>query len=66
MSSNLIAVVGATGTGKSELALGIAEYINSVGRKAEIVNAELCSYTKAWTLEQPNFPWDNAGESLII
>ena len=40
MSSKLIAVVGATGTGKSELALGIAEYINSIGLKAEIVNAD--------------------------
>lgn len=40
MSSQLIAVVGATGTGKSELALEIAEYINSLGQRAEIVNAD--------------------------
>lgn len=40
MSSQLIAVVGATGTGKSELALEIAEFINSLGQRAEIVNAD--------------------------
>lgn len=40
MSSKLIAVVGATGTGKSELALGIAEHIAGLGGKAEIINAD--------------------------
>ena len=40
MSSKLIAVVGATGTGKSELAIGIAERINQLGLHAEIVNAD--------------------------
>jgi tRNA dimethylallyltransferase len=40
MSSKLIAVVGATGTGKSELAIGIAERISKHGLKAEIVNAD--------------------------
>mgnify|MGYP002654401493 CR=1 FL=1 len=40
MSSKLIAVVGATGTGKSELAIGIAEYIQQLGQSAEIVNAD--------------------------
>jgi tRNA dimethylallyltransferase len=40
MSSKLIAVVGATGTGKSELAIGIAERINQLGLRAEIVNAD--------------------------
>jgi tRNA dimethylallyltransferase len=40
MSSKLIAVVGATGTGKSELALGIADHIAGLGRKVEIVNAD--------------------------
>ena len=36
----MIAVVGATGTGKSELALGMAEQLARQGRQAEIVNAD--------------------------
>lgn len=36
----LVAVVGATGTGKSELALDIAERYRAQGRRAEIVNAD--------------------------
>ncbi|OUE28005.1 tRNA dimethylallyltransferase [Clavibacter michiganensis] len=36
----IVAVVGATGTGKSALSLGIAERIRSDGRAAEIVNAD--------------------------
>lgn len=40
MASQLIAVVGPTGTGKSELALSIAESLASDGVRAEIVNAD--------------------------
>jgi tRNA dimethylallyltransferase len=36
----LYAVVGATGTGKSELALGLADRLAQRGRPAEIVNAD--------------------------
>ncbi|RFA14339.1 tRNA (adenosine(37)-N6)-dimethylallyltransferase MiaA [Subtercola boreus] len=36
----LVAVVGATGTGKSELSLGLAERLIASGRPAEIVNAD--------------------------
>ncbi|QWS35143.1 tRNA (adenosine(37)-N6)-dimethylallyltransferase MiaA [Curtobacterium sp. L6-1] len=36
----MIAVVGATGTGKSELALGVAEAHRAQGRTAEVVNAD--------------------------
>jgi len=36
----LIAVVGATGTGKSELALDLAEHLRARGRPAEIVGAD--------------------------
>ncbi|MBC7724561.1 MAG: tRNA (adenosine(37)-N6)-dimethylallyltransferase MiaA [Burkholderiaceae bacterium] len=36
----LITLVGATGTGKSELALDIAEAIQATGRTAEIVNSD--------------------------
>ena len=38
--ADVIAVVGATGTGKSELGLAIAERLRSAGRDAEIVNAD--------------------------
>ncbi|MEN9955521.1 MAG: hypothetical protein RLY34_328, partial [Actinomycetota bacterium] len=40
MQPKLIAVVGPTGAGKSELALSIAEDIISGGGKAEIVNCD--------------------------
>ena len=40
MASKLIAVVGATGTGKSELAIGLAEKIAALGLRAEIINAD--------------------------
>ena len=36
----LIAVVGSTGTGKSELSLDVAERLNERGQPAEIVNAD--------------------------
>jgi len=40
MPSSLIVVVGATGTGKSALALALAERLAAEGRRAEIVNAD--------------------------
>lgn len=40
MGSQLLAVVGATGTGKSQLAIGIAEKITALGLRAEIINAD--------------------------
>ncbi|MFM9878131.1 MAG: tRNA (adenosine(37)-N6)-dimethylallyltransferase, partial [Rhodoglobus sp.] len=36
----LVVIVGATGTGKSELSLSVAEGLASRGRAAEIVNAD--------------------------
>ncbi len=39
-SPQLIAVVGPTGTGKSELALQLAEFLIASGRPAEIVNTD--------------------------
>ncbi len=39
-ASRLIVVVGATGTGKSELALGLVEPLRTEGCAAEIVNAD--------------------------
>lgn len=40
MPSKLLAVVGATGTGKSNLAVDIAHKLSNLGIKAEIVNAD--------------------------
>jgi tRNA dimethylallyltransferase len=40
MAAKLIAVVGATGTGKSELAVYLAEKLSQQGVNAEIVNAD--------------------------
>lgn len=40
MQPKLIAVVGPTGTGKSDLALNIAEQIIGAGGKAEIINSD--------------------------
>ncbi|WP_058728397.1 tRNA (adenosine(37)-N6)-dimethylallyltransferase MiaA [Curtobacterium oceanosedimentum] len=37
---DLIAVVGATGTGKSEVGLAVAERLRASGRPAEVVNAD--------------------------
>jgi tRNA dimethylallyltransferase len=56
MNSQLVAVVGATGTGKSELALGIAESINNVGQKAEIVNADAMQLYKGMDIGTAKLP----------
>ncbi|MEY4559642.1 MAG: hypothetical protein RLZ82_657, partial [Actinomycetota bacterium] len=40
MQNKLIAVVGPTGAGKSDLGLSIVEQIVAAGGKAEIVNAD--------------------------
>jgi tRNA dimethylallyltransferase len=56
MSSQLIAVVGATGTGKSELAIGIAERINHIGLRAEIVNADAMQLYKGMDIGTAKLP----------
>ncbi|MBA8991515.1 tRNA dimethylallyltransferase [Curtobacterium pusillum] len=40
LDADLIAVVGATGTGKSDLGIAIAERLRASGRDAEVVNAD--------------------------
>ena len=40
MPAKLVAIVGSTGTGKSELAIRIAEALRAEGSEAEIVNAD--------------------------
>jgi tRNA dimethylallyltransferase len=56
MSSKLIAVVGATGTGKSELAIGIAERISNHGLKAEVVNADAMQLYKGMDIGTAKLP----------
>jgi tRNA dimethylallyltransferase len=56
MSSQLIAVVGSTGTGKSELAIGIAERITERGLRAEIVNADAMQLYKGMDIGTAKLP----------
>lgn len=56
MSSQLIAVVGATGTGKSELAIGIAQRITERGLRAEIVNADAMQLYKGMDIGTAKLP----------
>lgn len=56
MSSKLIAVVGATGTGKSELAICIAERIAKLGLQAEIVNADAMQLYKGMDIGTAKIP----------
>ncbi len=46
----LIAVVGPTGTGKSELALQLAEQLISIGRPAEIVNTDSMQFYRGMNI----------------
>lgn len=52
----MIAVVGATGTGKSELAIGLAEKIVGLGLKAEIVNADAMQLYKGMDIGTAKLP----------
>lgn len=52
----MIAVVGATGTGKSELALGVAEQIQGQGLKAEIINADAMQLYKGMDIGTAKLP----------
>jgi tRNA dimethylallyltransferase len=46
MANRLIAVVGPTGSGKSDLAISIAEHIIAGGDKAEIINCDSMQFYK--------------------
>jgi tRNA dimethylallyltransferase len=48
--SSLIAVVGPTGTGKSDLGIAIAKHIQQVGGAAEIVNADSMQFYKGMNI----------------
>lgn len=48
--TKLIAVVGPTGTGKSDTAIAVAKYIESLGQKAEIVNADSMQFYRGMNI----------------
>lgn len=56
MPAKLIAVVGSTGTGKSELAIGIAEALRQEGGAAEIVNADAMQLYKGMDIGTAKLP----------
>ncbi len=52
----IIAIVGATGTGKSDLALDFAEHLISTGQPAEIVNADASQLYKGMDIGTAKVP----------
>jgi len=61
MSINLIAVVGPTGTGKSNLGLHIANEIISRGGKAEIVNSDSMQFYRGMDIGTAKLPLAERG-----
>ncbi|MEY4618795.1 MAG: hypothetical protein RL101_981 [Actinomycetota bacterium] len=61
MSINLIAVVGPTGTGKSNLGLHIANEIISHGGKAEIVNTDSMQFYRGMDIGTAKLSLDERG-----
>ncbi|MFC7790271.1 tRNA (adenosine(37)-N6)-dimethylallyltransferase MiaA [Microbacterium sp. MAHUQ-60] len=58
MSERVWAVVGATGTGKSELALNVAERLRDRGNPAEIVNADAMQLYRGMDIGTAKLPVD--------
>ena len=56
MPAKLIAIVGSTGTGKSDLAILIAKSINDSGSTAEIVNADAMQLYKGMDIGTAKLP----------
>lgn len=56
MPAQLIAVVGSTGTGKSELAIRIAETMRQEGQAAELVNADAMQLYKGMDIGTAKLP----------
>jgi tRNA dimethylallyltransferase len=59
MSAKLIAIVGPTGTGKSELAIRIAEAMREQNLEAEIVNADAMQLYKGMDIGTAKLPVDD-------
>jgi tRNA dimethylallyltransferase len=56
MPAKLIAIVGSTGTGKSELAIRLAEALRDEGQAAEIVNADAMQLYKGMNIGTAKLP----------
>jgi tRNA dimethylallyltransferase len=56
MRSKVIAIVGPTGTGKSALALDVAEQLIANGQPAEIVNADAMQFYKGMNIGTAKLP----------
>jgi tRNA dimethylallyltransferase len=56
MPAKLVAIVGSTGTGKSELAIRIAEALGVEGSKAEIVNADAMQLYRGMNIGTAKLP----------
>ena len=56
MPAKLIAIVGSTGTGKSELAIRIAEALRAEGSEAEIVNADAMQLYRGMNIGTAKLP----------
>ena len=54
--SSLIAVVGPTGTGKSDLGIAIAKHIEQIGGAAEIVNSDSMQFYKGMDIGTAKLP----------
>ncbi|MEY4424311.1 MAG: hypothetical protein RLZZ258_1414 [Actinomycetota bacterium] len=58
MATRLIAVVGPTGAGKSDLAISIAEHIIAGGGKAEIINCDSMQFYKGMDIGTAKLSFD--------
>lgn len=61
-SINLLAVVGPTGVGKSDLAIHLAKKLNSHGRPAEIINADSMQLYKGMNIGTAKLPEAKRGD----
>ncbi|MEN9714959.1 MAG: hypothetical protein RJA35_426 [Actinomycetota bacterium] len=57
----LIAVVGPTGTGKSDLGIAIAQTLNASGRTAEIINIDSMQFYKGMDIGTAKLPLQERG-----
>ncbi len=53
---NILAIVGATGTGKSELSLDVAERLRAAGHEVEIVNADAMQLYRGMNIGTAKLP----------
>ncbi|WP_370057290.1 tRNA (adenosine(37)-N6)-dimethylallyltransferase MiaA [Leifsonia sp. EB41] len=66
--AGIIAIVGATGTGKTELSLALAEALRAHGRAAEVVNADAMQFYRGMdigTAKLPQAEWRGVPHHLF-